>query len=67
MFLAAYRETINGSPVWPADQVSADKLLKFFLLEKALYEVEYELAYRPNWLRVPLRGTIQILLQDEAL
>jgi maltose alpha-D-glucosyltransferase / alpha-amylase len=66
-FLAAYRETIDGSPVWPADQVSADKLLKFFLLEKALYEVEYELAYRPNWLRVPLRGTIQILLQDEAL
>jgi maltose alpha-D-glucosyltransferase/alpha-amylase len=66
-FLAAYRETINGSPVWPADQVSAGKLLKFFLLEKALYEVEYELAYRPNWLRVPLRGTIQILLEDETL
>jgi maltose alpha-D-glucosyltransferase / alpha-amylase len=66
-FLAAYRETINGSPVWPADQVSADKLLKFFLLEKALYEVEYELAYRPSWLRVPLRGTIQILLEDETL
>jgi maltose alpha-D-glucosyltransferase/alpha-amylase len=66
-FLAAYRETINGSPLWPADQVSADKLLKFFLLEKALYEVEYELAYRPNWLRVPLKGTIQILLEDAAL
>jgi maltose alpha-D-glucosyltransferase / alpha-amylase len=65
-FLAAYRETINGSPVWPVDQVSADKLLKFFLLEKALYEVEYELAYRPNWLRVPLKGTIQILFEDEA-
>jgi maltose alpha-D-glucosyltransferase/alpha-amylase len=65
-FLAAYRETINGSPVWPADQVHADKLLKFFLLEKALYEVEYELAYRPNWLRVPLKGTIQILFEDEG-
>jgi maltose alpha-D-glucosyltransferase / alpha-amylase len=66
-FLAAYRETINGSPVWPADQVAADKLLKFFLLEKVLYEVEYELAYRPTWLRVPLKGTIQVLLEDEAL
>jgi maltose alpha-D-glucosyltransferase / alpha-amylase len=66
-FLGAYRETINGSPVWPADQVCAEKLLKFFLLEKALYEVEYELAYRPNWVRVPLRGTIQILLEDKAL
>jgi maltose alpha-D-glucosyltransferase/alpha-amylase len=65
-FLAAYGETINGSPVWPADQVSADKLLKFFLLEKALYEVEYELAYRPDWLRVPLKGTIKILFEDEG-
>jgi maltose alpha-D-glucosyltransferase / alpha-amylase len=65
-FLAVYTETTNGSPVWPADQVSADKLLKFFLLEKALYEVEYELAYRPNWLRVPLMGIIQILFGDEA-
>jgi predicted trehalose synthase len=40
--------------------------LKFFLLEKALYEVEYELAYRPNWLHVPLKGIFQILFGDEA-
>ena len=46
--------------------ISADKLLKFFLLEKALYEVEYELAYRPDWLRVPLKGTIKILFEDEG-
>jgi maltose alpha-D-glucosyltransferase/alpha-amylase len=65
-FLAAYGETMNGSPIWPADQVAADKLLKFFLLEKALYEVEYELAYRPDWLRVPLKGTIEILFEDEG-
>jgi maltose alpha-D-glucosyltransferase/alpha-amylase len=65
-FLAAYGETMNGSPIWPADQVAADKLLKFFLVEKALYEVEYELAYRPDWLRVPLKGTIKILLEDEG-
>jgi maltose alpha-D-glucosyltransferase/alpha-amylase len=64
-FLSAYGETTNGSLVWPTDQVAADKLLKFFLLEKALYEVEYELAYRPNWVRVPLRGIIQILLEEE--
>jgi maltose alpha-D-glucosyltransferase/alpha-amylase len=66
-FLAAYREAIDGSPVWPADQGCADKLLKFFLLEKALYEVGYELAYRPNWIGVPLRGTLEILFEDQAL
>ena len=31
-------------------------MLNFFLLEKAFYEIEYELAHRPDWLRVPLAG-----------
>jgi maltose alpha-D-glucosyltransferase/alpha-amylase len=40
-------------------------LLDFFLLEKAFYEIEYELAHRPNWLRVPLAGTWRILSRSE--
>jgi maltose alpha-D-glucosyltransferase / alpha-amylase len=60
-FLATYREGMSGSSLWPTDNTSADSLLRFFLLEKALYEVEYELAYRPDWIRVPLKGTIEIL------
>jgi maltose alpha-D-glucosyltransferase / alpha-amylase len=62
-FLAAYRERVDGSPLWPADAVWSDKLLKFFLLEKALYEIEYEIAYRPDWVRVPLIGTLKILTE----
>jgi maltose alpha-D-glucosyltransferase / alpha-amylase len=38
--------------------------LNFFLLEKAFYEIEYELAYRPEWLRVPLAGTLRVLSQQ---
>jgi maltose alpha-D-glucosyltransferase/alpha-amylase len=38
-------------------------MLNFFLLEKAVYEIEYELAHRPEWLRVPLTGMIRILSQ----
>ena len=38
--------------------------MNFFLLEKAFYEIEYELAYRPDWLRVPLTGMIRILSQQ---
>jgi maltose alpha-D-glucosyltransferase / alpha-amylase len=43
-------------------------MLNFFLLEKLLYEIGYELAHRPDWLRVPLTGMIRILSQntDEA-
>jgi len=47
--------------LWPADPQAAERLLNFFLLEKAFYEIEYELAYRPDWLRVPLTGAIRIL------
>ena len=54
--------------LWPADPQAAEQMLNFFLLEKAFYEIEYELAHRPDWLRVPLTGILRILSQqpDEA-
>ena len=52
--------------LWPADPYAADQVLNFFLLEKALYEIEYELAHRPEWLRVPLTGMIRILSQQQT-
>jgi maltose alpha-D-glucosyltransferase/alpha-amylase len=48
--------------LWPSDPVEARNLLDFFLLEKAIYEIEYELTNRPTWLHVPLDGTWRILL-----
>ena len=62
--LAAYRETMAGQRLWPTDAKAADRLLNFFLLEKAFYEIEYELANRPDWLRVPLTGLLRILAQQ---
>ena len=59
-FLAAYRETMGNHRLWPADPQAAERLLNFFLLEKAFYEIEYELAHRPDWLRVPLEGMLRI-------
>jgi maltose alpha-D-glucosyltransferase / alpha-amylase len=63
-FLAAYRETMTNALIWPADPQAAERILNFFLLEKALYEIGYELAHRPEWLRVPLTGMIRILSQN---
>jgi maltose alpha-D-glucosyltransferase/alpha-amylase len=59
--LASYREFLTDTRLWPTDPPEADRLLDFFLLEKAFYEIEYELAHRPDWLRVPLTGTLRIL------
>jgi maltose alpha-D-glucosyltransferase/alpha-amylase len=66
-FLAAYRETIEtmtNQRLWPADPQATERMLNFFLLEKVLYEIEYELAHRPEWLRVPLGGMLRILTQQ---
>ena len=45
----------------------AARMLDFFLIEKVFYELEYELAYSPEWLRVPLDGALRLLGRiDEA-
>jgi maltose alpha-D-glucosyltransferase/alpha-amylase len=62
-FLAAYRETMTHRGLWPARPQAADTMLNFFLLEKVFYEIEYEMAHRPDWLRVPLIGMLRILSQ----
>jgi maltose alpha-D-glucosyltransferase/alpha-amylase len=66
-FLAAYRRSLGDAKLWPRAVDDADGLLDFFLLEKAFYEIEYELAHRPDWLRVPLAGTWRILRRSEAM
>jgi maltose alpha-D-glucosyltransferase/alpha-amylase len=63
-FLAAYRETMIDQRLWPAGPDAAQRMLNFFLLEKVCYEIEYELSYRPDWLRVPLTGMLRILAQQ---
>ncbi len=64
-FLAGYRETIAGCPSYPEDAAAVDRLLNLFLLEKALYEICYEAANRPLWVRIPLKG-VSSLLELEA-
>jgi maltose alpha-D-glucosyltransferase/alpha-amylase len=54
---------LTDPALWPSDAAEARKLLDFFLLEKALYEIEYELMNRPAWLHVPLDGTWRILVR----
>jgi maltose alpha-D-glucosyltransferase/alpha-amylase len=60
-FLAGYHEAMTNQRLWPADPHAAEQMLNFFLLEKAFYEIEYELAHRTDWLRVPLTGILRIL------
>lgn len=50
-----------GCPLWPGDPDTARRLLSLCLIEKAFMELSYELANRPAWVLVPLKG-LQALL-----
>ncbi len=60
-FRAAYRKATRGSPVYPANKLQGKALVDFFTLEKAVYEVNYELANRPGWVSIPLTGILRVL------
>jgi maltose alpha-D-glucosyltransferase / alpha-amylase len=60
-FRAAYRKTMRGCAAFPASKKQARDLTAFFSLEKAVYEVSYELANRPSWVDIPLQGVLAIL------
>jgi maltose alpha-D-glucosyltransferase / alpha-amylase len=55
-FLRAYREAARGARFLPADNNDFREVLGVFLIDKALYEVLYELNARPTWVRIPLMG-----------
>jgi maltose alpha-D-glucosyltransferase/alpha-amylase len=63
LFLDAYLDTAAGAAFVPAAE-TRDNLLWAYLLDKALYEVRYEINNRPNWAWLPLRG-LERLLRDE--
>jgi maltose alpha-D-glucosyltransferase / alpha-amylase len=59
-FLRAYRETVRVAEFVPADGADFRNLLDILLLDKALYEVLYELNTRPAWVRIPLMGIMSL-------
>jgi maltose alpha-D-glucosyltransferase/alpha-amylase len=60
-FLGAYLTTAAGAPFLPREQSEVKLLLDVFLLEKAVYELGYEINNRPTWVRVPIAGIQQVL------
>jgi trehalose synthase-fused probable maltokinase len=58
-FLAGYLDEVDPAivPSGPA----LERVLHLFELEKALYELRYDLGHRPAWARVPVAGIQQLL------
>jgi maltose alpha-D-glucosyltransferase/alpha-amylase len=66
-----YLDTVNSS-LLPDTPNKIRLLTEVYLIEKALYEVEYELASRPDWVWIPMQGLKDLLptlinLREEGL
>jgi maltose alpha-D-glucosyltransferase/alpha-amylase len=59
-FLEGYAKSAAGLASVPAEGQSFGALLELFLIEKALYELRYEAANRPDWIAIPLRGLLEL-------
>ncbi len=60
-FLGGYAEAVKARPELMPQPQEAKILLASLLLEKAFYELLYELNNRPTWLSIPLRGLLALL------
>ncbi|MDX2001922.1 MAG: maltose alpha-D-glucosyltransferase [Chitinophagales bacterium] len=61
IFLNAYMEGTQGREFIPREENDTQLLLEIYLLEKAVYELGYELNNRPDWVAIPLRSISYIL------
>ncbi|MGH9681282.1 MAG: putative maltokinase, partial [Candidatus Acidiferrales bacterium] len=60
-FLRAYRAAVADSAVVPPSADGFRRLLDAYLLDKALYELRYELDARPAWVKIPALGILSLL------
>jgi maltose alpha-D-glucosyltransferase/alpha-amylase len=67
-FVRAYVATARAArpDLLPPDAADTDLVLRTWLMEKALYEVRYELNSRPDWVEIPLRAVHQLLDEGTA-
>jgi maltose alpha-D-glucosyltransferase/alpha-amylase len=60
-FLHAYQAAVGTASFFPAAREDREMLLNFYLLNKAVYEMGYELNNRPDWVEIPLAATVYLL------
>jgi maltose alpha-D-glucosyltransferase/alpha-amylase len=61
VFLDGYLKAAGNASFVPEESRQLDDLLSVYTIEKAIYEADYELNNRPDWLHIPLNGLNTIL------
>jgi maltose alpha-D-glucosyltransferase / alpha-amylase len=65
-FLKGYVGVAGNALFMPTEPFQRDALLHLFMLDKALYELNYELNNRPDWVRIPLQGILDIIRRGDG-
>jgi maltose alpha-D-glucosyltransferase/alpha-amylase len=65
MFLGTYLEVSGGAPYLPRTRSELEILLDIYILDKAVYELGYELNNRPQWVAIPLEGISSSLTAED--
>jgi maltose alpha-D-glucosyltransferase/alpha-amylase len=60
-FMRSYLDQTQAAGLLPAERAQLQTMLCCYLLEKALYELRYELNNRPDWVNIPLEGILQLV------
>jgi maltose alpha-D-glucosyltransferase/alpha-amylase len=60
-FLDGYLAAAGDALFLPTDRTDFTRLLELYILDKAVYELHYELNNRPDWVGIPLSGMLRIL------
>lgn len=60
-YLGSYLGAVKGTRLVPGDEAVLEAMLDAYMLEKALYELGYELNSRPDWAGIPLQGIMETL------
>ena len=66
-FLNAYFEVFGAPHPLFKNNNETNFLLLIYLLEKAVYELGYEISYRPSWVKIPLKGIIDVVREIEKI
>ena len=67
VFLRSYLETAGTAEFVPRSQKERRILMRAYLLEKCLLEINHELDYRPDWVRIPVRGILNLVQERPAI
>jgi maltose alpha-D-glucosyltransferase/alpha-amylase len=64
-YLKGYLDTTLHAAFLPKSRTELRLMLDVYLLEKAVYELSYELNNRPDWVSVPIEGILELIERNE--